>query len=263
MDRIPLVGRVFFAIGLIAFGILHIVYGDFVTRVVPEWPAWIPARSVWVYLTGATLVAGGAAILFGIEGRRAAMILGTLMLVSFVFLHVPRAAAGAFMGGNWTSAGKCLALLGGCVAVAATFRRGEPAQASSILDGDLPDLAGRVCLGLFMILGGIQHFRFVEFVVTLVPSWVPGGGLFWTYFAGAALIAGGAGLMIPKTARLAAALTGVMILLWVVMLHIPRAVTASDAARANETTAVFEALAFSGLGFVLAGTPAGTRPKRA
>jgi uncharacterized membrane protein len=223
MERIPLVGRVFFAIGLVAFGILHVVYGDFVTRVVPGWPAWIPARSFWVYLTGATLIAGGAAILFGIEGRRAAIVLGTLMLLSFVFLHVPRAAAGAFMGGNWTSAGKGLALLGGCVAVAATFRREARAQASSILDGELPDLAGRVCLGLFMLLGGIQHFRFVEFVVTLVPSWVPGGGLFWTYFAGVALIAGGAGLIIPATARLAAALSGVMIFLWVVMLHIPRA----------------------------------------
>ena len=44
-----------------------------------------------------------------------------------------------------------------------------------------------------MLLGGIQHFRSVEFVVTLVPSWVPGGGLFWTYFAGVALIVGGAG----------------------------------------------------------------------
>ena len=69
--------------------------------------------------------------------------------------------------------------------------------------------------------------------------------------------------MIPSTTRLAATLSGVMIFLWVVVLHIPRAVAATDAARANETTAVFEALAFSGLGFVLAGTAAGTKPKRA
>lgn len=256
----PLVGRMFFAIGLVAFGILHVVYGDFVTRVVPGWPAWIPARWFWVYLIGATLISGGAAMLLRIKGRSAAVILGALIFLSFVFLHLPRAAAGAFMGGTWTSAGKGLVLFGGCVAVAATFRREERGQASSVFDGQLPEVVGRVCLGLFMILGGIQHFRFVEFVMTLVPSWVPGGGLFWTYFAGVALIAGGVGLMIPATARLAAALSGVMMFLWVVMLHIPRAVAAAtDATRANETTAVFEALAFSGLAFLLAGTVARTK----
>jgi uncharacterized membrane protein len=254
MDRLQLTGRILFAAGLLAFGVLHVVYGDFVTRVVPGWPGWMPARSLGVYLTGAVLIAGGAAILLGIKGRSAAIVLGMLILLSFVFLHLPRAAAGAFMGGTWTSAGKGLVLCGGCLAVAATFRQEGRRRPSSILDGHLPDLVGRVCLGLFMILGGIQHFRFVEFVATLVPSWVPGGGPFWTYFAGVALIAGGVGLMIPATARLAAALSGVMIFLWVIMLHVPRAVAASHATRANETTAVFEALAFSGLAFLLAGT---------
>ena len=54
-----------------------------------------------------------------------------------------------------------------------------------------------------------------------------------------------------------------MIFLWVVMLHIPRAVTATPATRANETTAVFEALAFSGLAFLLAGNTTSPRPARA
>lgn len=258
-DRLPLIGRTFFAVGLVAFGVLQVVYGDFVTRVVPGWPAWMPARSLAVYLTGAILISGGAAILLGIKGRSAAIVLGALIFLSFVFLHLPRAAAGPFMGGNWTSAGKGLVLAGGCLAVAGTFRQAGYRRPSPILDGQLPDLAGRVCLGLFMLLAGIQHFRFVEFVATLVPSWVPGGGPFWTYVAGAALIAGGIGLIIPATARLAAALSGVMIFLWVIMLHIPRAVSAADAARANETTAVFEALAFSGLAFLLAGAVTRTK----
>jgi uncharacterized membrane protein YphA (DoxX/SURF4 family) len=195
LERLRLIGRVFFAIGLVAFGILHLVYGDFVTRVVPSWPAWLPARSLWAYLTGALLIAGGATILLGIKGRLAAMILGALISLSFVILHVPRAAAGAFIGGNWTSAGKGLVLCGGCLAVAATFRHAERGRSSSILDGHLPDVAGRVCLGLFMV--------------------------------------------------------------------IPRAVAATPATRANETTAVFEALAFSGLAVLLAGNAASAKPARA
>jgi hypothetical protein len=51
-----------------------------------------------------------------------------------------------------------------------------------------------------------------------------------------------------------------MIFLWVVLPHIPRALAAAtEATRANETTAVFEALAFSGLAFLLAGTVARTK----
>jgi hypothetical protein len=54
------------------------------------------------------------------------------------------------------------------------------------------------------------------------------------------------------TVRLAAALSGIMIFLWGVLLHIARA--AVDIRSSNETTAVFEALAMSGAAFLVAAT---------
>ncbi len=66
-----------------------------------------------------------------------------------------------------------------------------------------------------------------------------------------ALISRGAGLLLLQTARLAAALSGLMIFLWVVLLHIPRALAAAAAQSRNEWTSVFEALAISGIAFVL------------
>ena len=48
---------------------------------------------------------------------------------------------------------------------------------------------GRYFLALPMVVFGIQHFLYAEFIVNLVPAWIP-GGLFWTYFAGVALFAG-------------------------------------------------------------------------
>jgi uncharacterized membrane protein len=98
---------------------------------------------------------------------------------------------------------------------------------------------------------GVQHFLFASFVKGLVPGWIP-GALFWTYFAGVALIAGGVGLMMPKTRRAAGIAVGLMISSWVVLLHIPRALAAATpAARRNEWTAVFEAVAFAGIAFIL------------
>src|SRR5262249_51937262 len=90
-------------------------------------------------------------------------------------------------------------------------------------------------------------------IATLVPAWIP-GALFWTYLAAVALIGGGIGMNVPPTGRLAATLAGGMIFTWLIILHIPRALAAAGAGpRHDEVTSVVEALAFSGLAFVVAG----------
>jgi uncharacterized membrane protein len=248
MKQLLPLGRCFFALALIAFGIQHLIYGDFVTRVVPSWPAKLPARSLWAYLVGAALVAAGGTILLQFRMRDVALRLAALLLLSFVFLGLPMAATDVLWGGKWTNAGKALALCGGAIAVGLSSR--GVADRGGNLPGGLI-VVGRVFFAAFLILGGIQHFIWAQFVKTMVPAWIP-GPVFWTYFAGVALIAGGMGIVLPQTTRLAARWTGLMIFLWVILLHIPRAV--ANLHDSNETTAVFEALAFSGIAFVLAAT---------
>src|SRR5688572_1977439 len=80
---------------------------------------------------------------------------------------------------------------------------------------------GRYFLAVPMVVFGIQHFLYAEFIVHLVPAWIP-GRLFWTYFAGVALFAAGLGIIINVLPRLAAILLGLMISIWIVILHIPR-----------------------------------------
>jgi uncharacterized membrane protein YphA (DoxX/SURF4 family) len=247
MNQLAPIGRLFFAVALIAFGVQQFVYGDFVPGRAPVWPASVPGRLVWAYLTGAVFVAAGAAIISGKKARAAALLAGALIFLWALLRHLPLIAADPQLGSAWTKAGKALALVGGALAVAGSVRAGASSASGGANDKLI--LAGRVALGLFMILAGVQHFLFADFVKALVPAWIP-GSLFWTYFSAVALIAGGAGLILPVTARLAAALSGVMIFLWVLMLHIPRAATIRDA---NETLAVFEALAMSGIAFVIAG----------
>jgi uncharacterized membrane protein len=236
------VARSFFAIAMLAFGIQHLVYGEFVTRLVPKLPAWIPYRPWWAYLTGCLLIAAGAAILFRKTARTAATLLGTLILLSFLLLYLPPLFTTPVLGPLWTNAGKALAMSGGAFLVAASL----PQTNASLLDRLIP--LSRFFLSAFLIVAGIQHFLYVTFVATLVPGWIP-GHVFWTYFAGIALIAGGLGILIPKLTRMAALLTGIMIFLWIVLLHIPRALAAPH--DANETTAVFEAIAVSATAFLI------------
>ena len=245
--RLGRLGRIFFGVSLIAFGIQQFIYGDFVPGRAPAWPGSMPGRLLWAQLSGAVLIACGAAIVAETKARVAAVAVAAMIFVWALLRHIPLAAADRNYGGAWTNLGKALALSGGALAVAALSPRWT--------------YVGRVCLGAFLISSGIQHFLFVGFVMSLVPTWIP-GARFWTCFAGVALIAGGAGLIVPRTARLAAALSGLMILLCLVLLHIPRALNAPDAQSRNEWTAVFEALAMSGIAFVLAGAPPGRESAR-
>ena len=71
-------------------------------------------------------------------------------------------------------------------------------------------------------------------------------------------MAGGIGVVIPATARWAAGLAGLMILLWVLLLHVPRAF--ADLSKTGEMGGAFEALALSGVAFML--TSQAWRPRK-
>lgn len=251
-----LVGRIFLGLALCGFGVLQFIYGDFVAGRAPAWPVGVPGRLGWAWLSGALLIGVGAAIMSGRRARGPAVLASAMIFLWALLRHVPEVVANPH-GVVLTNAGKALALCGGALGVTGALPA-EEAQwwhVSRALNRATDGLVrvGRVSLGAFMMLGGVQHFMYPLFVASLVPAWIP-GPVFWTYFAGVALVAGGAGMMLTRTARLAAALSGLMILLWVVTLHVPRALGALAAQRRNEWTAVFEALAFSGIAFIIAGS---------
>ncbi len=50
-------------------------------------------------------------------------------------------------------------------------------------------------------------------------------------------------------------LLGIMLFIWFVILHIPRAIADPNIDKGNEVTSVFEALAFSGVAFLIAFMP--------
>lgn len=226
-------GRIFFATGLLGSGLLQLVRHDFV-RLVPKLPAWAPVPTVWPCLSGLILVATGLALVANRRRRFAAFVAGFLLLV-VLLLYLPDVSANPYVGYLWTNPCKTLALLGGAVLLAfSSTGRGR--------------IFCAIVFGIFLVVCGVQHFVYADFVVRMIPAWLPGHQL-WAYLTGAALIAGGIGVVIPATARLAALMTGLMIFLWVVFLHVPRAIAMPQ--EPGETAAIFEALAISGTGLLL------------
>ena len=260
MDRLIPIGRAFFAIGLIGLGLDHFLFGEFVTGRAPAWPASMPGGPAWAYLSGLVFVVTAVQILGQERAFRRDLCGSPRVSLGPAPLHT-RAWGESVSFSGVDERGQ-----GPAVHRRSSRHRGHLAetgnrqQYSSVeVDEHGPEfiLAGRMCVGVTLVLNGIQHFMFVGLVASLIPGWFPGDARFWTYFGGIALIAGGVGLLIPRTARLAALLSGLMVLSWFFIVHVSR-----EIAGVADGIAVFEALLTSGILFVLTARGAPLRGKR-
>ena len=250
VDHLIAAGRIFFAIAMGVFGIQYIGYGRFVGGLPPV-PPWTPGGAVGAYLIGAALIAAAVSIAAKWKARWSGTLLGILFLLCVLLLHGQQASAILHDGIARTRAFEPVALSGAAFVLAGampTERSGL--QAWDIAPGKLVQL-GRYLFAIPMVVFGIQHFLYAGFIAVLVPSWIP-GHLFWAYFTGTAFIAAGVAITFGVLARLAAALLGLMLFLWVAVLHAPRVV--AEPHNGDELSSLFVALALCGGSFVVAGT---------
>jgi len=233
-------GRYLFALSVVASGIYQLVTGHYV-NLVPVNPARLPPA--WQpYLFGVLFVLVGVGLLLRRTVSAAAITLAALLLVLFFGFGLPVALAHASTGYVWVDPLMTLALLGGVSLAAA---RGDGSTGSSLATRFVP-----MALGAFLAYCGALHFPYAKYVASLIPPWIP-AHMFWTYFAAIALIAGGIGVLVPRTARLAATLSGVMLFSWVFLVHIPLAINTHTV---SEISRGLQALSDSAVAFMLAGT---------
>jgi uncharacterized membrane protein len=89
----------------------------------------------------------------------------------------------------------------------------------SFSHGDLPAL-GRVFVPVSLAVFGAEHLVSANFMVQMVPPWMP-GRLFWAYFVGCALFAAAISIVSMRHVRLSATLLGIMFLVFVLSMHLP------------------------------------------
>ena len=248
-----IIARIFFGIGIMGIGIQHFIYSTFRPVILPSWPQWIQTP-VLVYLIGAAIVAAGVFILLGRSTKTISLLLGSFLLFCLVFIQCPfilfiQPNAAAHLG-LWTDPLKELALSGGAFVMAGLSGKSTHKHFFLTPTEKLIPL-GKFFFSTTLLLFGIDHFFYPEFVATLVPAWVP-DHTFWTYLAGVALIGTGTAIILKIKRRKIALLASAMLFLWLVLLHIPRAMADPYGARGNEITSVFEALAFSGIALGIA-----------
>lgn len=249
IERSARAARMVFAGAIAALGIIHSIAGEAVTRLFPVWPSSLPGRPWWAHAAGVLLVVLGAMVLFRRGARLAGTLIGVVILISVICLHLPRSLASGNFGDEWLNVFKWLAMAAGAFVVADTFPPARNHSWSDVLIAVFSKSA-RWLLAAFMIGAAVIHVRFASPIATYyIPAWIPWRP-FWTYFSAGTLTAGGVGLLIPSTARLAGLLTSLMIFLWCPLVHIPR--TLADPGNPGEWCGIFEALAFAAFALLLA-----------
>jgi putative oxidoreductase len=89
------VGRVMFALTFVMGGLLHVTGPQYAAGQVPR---IFGAPIFWVYVTGIAQLAFALSILLRRYDRLASLLLFLMMCIFIATIHVPRAAAGDFMG---------------------------------------------------------------------------------------------------------------------------------------------------------------------
>ena len=244
MEALSKAGQWAFAICLIGLAGQQLYDSDLRPVFVPAWALSTTVRTLLAYLFSAILIGSAAALLLQKRVRPAMLLLGSLLLVLFIFSYVPfellvdpnRRQIGA-----WNNALKELNISGGAFLIAG-------------IAGAWPKVLipmGRFFYAIMLVIFGMEHFLYAEGVKLLVPTWIP-GDLFWTYFAAVALIGAGMAIILQIKVKLIATLLGIMVFIWFLILHIPRAVVAPVTDKGNELSSVFESLGVAGIAFVIA-----------
>jgi uncharacterized membrane protein len=111
-----------------------------------------------------------------------------------------------------------------------------------------------LCFAIPLAVFGAEHLSSARFIKLGVPSYMP-WPLFWAYFVGFALLSASLSIATKTQVRWSGLLFGIMMLLFVAMVHIPR-VVATPGDRIPWTIVIRE-MSFAGGAWVLAGNAMG------
>jgi uncharacterized membrane protein len=249
LDKIVVLGPVFFAVALAVFGTEHFTASTILAGMVP---VWLPGHMFWALFVGACLIAAALSIAAGKYAWLASALAGVMMLLFVLLIHIPNVAANPHTRIAWVVVLREPAFAGGAFALAATQGVGWKPQVRQAF-ATLARFLIAICIG-FM---GVQQCLHPELapgvpLMKSTPLWVPAHA-YWGYLIGAIYVVIAISLLLNKQVRRAATWLGLIILLLVLFLYLP-IVIANPADIANGLNYLADTLLLCGAVLALAGT---------
>jgi uncharacterized membrane protein len=202
---LPVMGRVFVAVGLAMFGAEHLAAPRVLAQGVP---AWMPGRLFWAYFVGFALFAAATSIAVNRYARLAASLTGLMFVLFVVMIHAPNVVSDPRNRIFWAVACREIAFACGLW----LFAKRYPTVCRVVLGAILVFFAGETFLHPDVI-PGVPLAR-------VTPAWIPVRAV-WGYVTGLALLTGGVSLVTNRYARAAATVLGVVLVLLVVLMYFP------------------------------------------
>jgi len=209
-------GRIFFGVSAVLFGVIALLWHDADT--------WQNVATIWKLPFGAivgdvlmvALIIGGIGIMFARTARGAAIVLAVVYVV-YSLTSIPGIVAAPKEYAQWGNFFEFFALVCGAIAVY-TVASANVSRAAGLRR--LARLGLGVC-AISFTLGQIVYFRFTA---SLVPVWIPPNQMFWTILTTIAFALAAIAILINRQARLATQLMTLMLVLFGVLVWIPRLV---------------------------------------
>ncbi len=215
--KIVVLGAVFEAVALAMFAAEHFLDARNLATIVPH---WLPLPLFWTYVVGAAWVAAAVSFIAWRQVRWSAALTALLLLIFVVTLDLPNLPKPGHDRFFWILLVRETSFASGAMVLAGSLWR-DPV-------GGVLMRVGRTIVGLVAIFYAIEHFLHPLHVPgvpleKLTPAWFPAPVLL-AYAVGIVLLAAGIGLLIPRTARLAAATAGAALVVLTALFYVPIAV---------------------------------------
>ncbi len=217
-DSPILLGPVFYAAPLAAFGVEHFTLTAGIASIVPS---WIPWHRFWVYLVGACFIAAALSIVTRIQARLSASLVAATFFLFVVLMDLPGWARNPRDLFALTLALRELSFSGAALALAVSLMPQRRER-------DVLVTVARFAVGVPVLFYSFMQFTHADHVPgiplrPLTPPYVFGHAV-WAYLCAAIYAVAGTFLVFGKKARVAATCLGVTVFAIVLVVYVPMAV---------------------------------------